>query len=141
MVIGTTLNIVWRCRLVLSLVQSARFRGLEEHLDRAGILIGIQQLQATSLDLIRNIAVTSRDVGPLPRTTAPTSTSLTKRLDLRNEPLHDRLKLAGVRSLDLLLYLALAEDDECGECGDAVLLRELLLLIVVDLDEGDGVGA
>lgn len=135
LVIGTTLHVVLLG--ALALVQSTRLGGLKQHLDRSSVLVSVEELAPPRLDRVRDVTVALGNSSPHPETAA--GTALPERLDLRGEFLHHVLQLDRVGALHLLDHLAIAEDEEGRQPGDAVLPRELSLVVVVDLNECDEV--
>lgn len=130
-------------------LQGARLGVVEQNTDGACVVIRIEELASLDLNLISYIAVASRQTGAPPNTTAgaATATSATARgaaaagHDLASQ-LHDGLAEFGrVCALNLLVHLAILENDEGRERGDAILRGNVLEHIGVDLGESDGVDA
>lgn len=64
LVVGSALHPILGSRCTLS--QGTRLRALKENLDRTSIVVGIQELTSSELDLICDVAVASGDLGALP---------------------------------------------------------------------------
>lgn len=141
LVVSTTLDPILGRSIGLALVQSTWLGAIEEDLDGAKVLVSVQQLAVPNLNLIRDIAVASWDLGSLPLAATATARTLPERLDLADQLLDDSPQLMLVCALDLINHLSITEDEERGERGDAVFFGDVLLVVTVDLDEGDGVGA
>lgn len=120
--------------------QGVGFGAVEQDLDGAGIFVRVQELAAAHLYLICDVTVAPGDLGTLPQT-AGVPRAPAERLDLGGELLDHLSQFAGVGALHPLSDLSIAEQQECGEGGDAVFLGEVLVIVAVDLDKGYDVGA
>lgn len=141
LVVSTTLDPVLGRSIGLALVQSTWLGAIEEDLDGAKVLVSVQQLAVPNLNLIRDIAVASWDLGSLPLAVTATARTLPERLDLAEQLLDDSPQLMLVCALDFINHLSITEDEKRGERGDAIFFGDVLLVVAVDLDKGDGVGA
>lgn len=141
LVVSTTLDPILGRSIGLALVQSTWLGAIEEDLDGAKVLVSVQQLAVPNLNLIRDIAVASWDLGSLPLAATAAARTLPERLDLADQLLDDSPQLVLICALNLINHLSITEDEERGERGNAVFFGDVLLVVTVDLDEGDGVGA
>lgn len=141
LVICTALHVVLGGSFAVT--EAAWLGTIEENPNSPGALISVENLQITEFYLVGDVVIASWRFHTLPAgTTAGRASVFSGGLLVERRRqgryLHERIpKFLRIGTLYLVDLLSICKNDEGGRVCDFVLLRELLLVVAVNLDQRD----
>lgn len=119
----------------LALVESAGLGSVEERADGSGVVVSIEDLAVSDLDLISNVTIAAWEFCASPARRRGAARTRLESRDFLGDLFRHLLQLDRIGSLDLVLDLAVAEDQKTRGLADSVRLGQLAIFIKVDLDK------